>query len=339
MKVAIFSTKYYEKEYLDHANLENKHDLTYFEESLNIHTVSLAAGYEAVSVMLLDDISEETIEALSLLGTKVITLRSAGFDNVDLEAAEKFHMKVMRVPAYSPQAIAEHAVALIQTLNRKTHKAYNRVRENNFSIENLMGFNLFGKTVGVVGTGKIGRAFCNIMLGFGCKIVAYDIKENLEMKLKGVEYKSFELLLLESDIISIHCPLTDDTRHLFNKTAFDLMLKGTMLINTSRGAVINTLDAIEALKDGHLGFLGIDVYEGEEKIFFKDLSDTVVKDDTIERLMSFNNVLITPHLAFFTNEAVRQIAEITLQNISDFEREPTSRNEIIINLKKTIIEI
>jgi D-lactate dehydrogenase len=338
MRVAIFSTKYYEKEYLDHANLESKHELTYFEESLNVQNADLARDFEAVSVMPLDDVSNETVEALSGLGIKLITLRSAGYDNVDLQAAEKLHLKVMRVPAYSPQAIAEHAVALIQTLNRKTHKAYSRVRENNFSIENLMGFNLFGKTVGVVGTGKTGRAFCDIMLGFGCKIVAYDIKENPEMKLKGVDYKSFELLLLESDIISVHCPLTDHTRHLFNKTAFDKMLKGTMLINTSRGAVIHTLDAIDALKDGHLGYLGIDVYEGEEEIFFKDLSATVVKDDTIERLMSFNNVIITPHLAFFTNEAVGQIAEITIQNISDFENSKPSKNEIMIE-KNPLIKI
>jgi D-lactate dehydrogenase len=199
---------------------------------------------------------------------------------------------------------------------------------NNFSIENLMGFNLSGKTIGVVGTGKIGRAFCNIMLGFGCNIIAFDIKESMEMKQKGVEYKSFELLLAESDIISIHCPLTDDTRHLFNTLAFNMMQKGTMLVNTGRGAIIKTVDAIEALKNGQLGFLGLDVYEGEEKIFFNDLSESVVQDDIIERLMSFNNVLITPHLAFFTKEAVEQIAAITIKNFSDFESGLPSENEI-----------
>ena len=331
MKVAVFSTKYYEKEYLDQANSDQKHTITYIEDSLNFKNVNLAKDFEVVSVILLDEITKDTIEALSKLGMKLIALRSAGFDNVDLKAAKENNIKVVRVPAYSPQAIAEHALALIQTLNRKTHKAYNRVRENNFSIENLMGFNLFGKTVGVVGTGKIGRAFCNIMLGLGCNIIAFDIKESNEMKQKGVEYKSFELLLLESDIISIHCPLTDDTRHLFNKVAFDILQKGTMLINTSRGAIIHTVDAIEALKNGHLGYLGIDVYEGEEKIFFKDLSDSVVNDDNIELLKSFNNVLITPHLAFFTKEAVQQIAEITIKNFTDFEGNISNENEIIFN--------
>lgn len=328
MKVAIFSTKYYERDYLNASNLENKHSLTYFDESLNAETIHLATGFDAVCVMLLDKLGKETIGELAIMGIKLIDLRSAGFDNVDMKAATELKIKVLRVPAYSPQAIAEHATALILTLNRKTHKAYNRVRENNFSIDNLMGFNLSGKTIGVVGTGKIGRAFCKIMLGFGCQIIAYDIKESMEMKQKGVEYKPFELLLAESDIISIHCPLTDNTKHLFNTLAFGLMQKGTMLINTGRGAIIKTVDAIEALKNGQLGFLGIDVYEGEEKIFFNDLSESIVQDDIIERLMSFNNVLIAPHLGFFTKEAVEQIAVITIKNFSDFEEGLTSENEV-----------
>jgi D-lactate dehydrogenase len=330
MKVAIFSTKYYERDSLNAANLENKHSLTYFDESLNAETIHLATGFDAVCVMLLDKLDKETIGKLAKMDIKLIDLRSAGFDNVDVKAATEQKIKVLRVPAYSPQAIAEHATSLILTLNRKTHKAYNRVRENNFSIENLMGFNLSGKTVGVVGTGKIGRAFCNIMLGFGCQIIAFDIKESSEMKQKGVEYKSFELLLAESDIISIHCPLTDDTRHLFNTLAFSMMQKGTMLVNTGRGAIIKTVDAIEALKNGQLGFLGLDVYEGEEKIFFNDLSESVVQDDVIERLMSFNNVLITPHLGFFTKEAVEQIAAITIKNFSDFESGVVLKNEVVI---------
>jgi D-lactate dehydrogenase len=324
----IFSTKYYERDSLNASNLENKHSLTYFDESLNAETIHLATGFDAVCIMLLDKLDKETIVKLAKMGIKLIDLRSAGFDNVDVNAATEQKIKVLRVPAYSPQAIAEHAAALILTLNRKTHKAYNRVRANNFSIENLMGFNLSEKTIGVVGTGKIGRAFCNIMLGFGCQIIAFDIKESMEMKQKGVVYKSFELLLAESDIISIHCPLTDDSRHLFNTLAFNMMQKGTMLINTSRGAIIKTVDAIEALKNGQLGFLGIDVYEGEEKIFFNDLSESIVQDDVIERLMSFNNVLITPHLGFFTQEAVEQIASITIKNFSDFEIGLASENEV-----------
>jgi D-lactate dehydrogenase len=235
---------------------------------------------------------------------------------------------VLRVPAYSPQAIAEHAAALILTLDRKTYKAYNRVRENNFTLNNLMGFNLFGKTVGIVGTGKIGRAFGSIMQGFGCKVIAYDIRELDAVKEKGIEYKSFDQLLELSDIISIHCPLNDGTHHLFNSIAFAKMKTGAMLINTSRGAVIDTAHAVEALKKEQLGYLGIDVYEGEEHLFFKDLSGTVIQDDLIERLMSFNNVLITPHQAFFTKEAVEQIALVTIKNFSDFENGLPLVNEV-----------
>jgi D-lactate dehydrogenase len=278
--------------------------------------------------MLSDIIDEKVIDKLSANSIQLICLRSAGFDNVDIEAAAKRNIKVLRVPAYSPQAIAEHAAALILTLDRKTYKAYNRVRENNFTLHNLMGFNLYGKTVGVIGTGKIGRAFCTIMQGFGCKVIAYDIKESEAVKNKGIEYKTFDQVLQASDIISIHCPLTPDTQHLFNSIAFAKMKTGAMLINTSRGAVIKTAHAVEALKRAQLGYLGIDVYEGEEKLFFKDLSGTVIQDDLIERLMSFNNVLITPHQAFFTKEAVEQIAITTIKNLSDFENGMPLENEV-----------
>jgi D-lactate dehydrogenase len=326
MKVAVFSTKYYEKAYLNKFN-EGKHKLTFFDASLNVNTTNLALGFEAVCVLLNDIIDKETVVKLAKIGTKLIDLRSAGFDNVDIEAANSNHITVMRVPAYSPQAIAEHAVALILTLNRKTHKAYNRVRENNFSLENLMGFNLYGKTVGVVGTGKIGATFCGIMQGFGCKVIAFDIKESDDLKAKGVQYKPFEELLQTADIISIHCPLTPDTHHLFNSDAFAKMKKGMMLINTGRGAIINASQAVTALKSGQLGYLGIDVYEGEENLFFRDLSETIIQDDVIERLMSFNNVLITPHEGFFTNEAVEQIAMTTIQNFTDFE------NGVVLKMK------
>ena len=328
MKVAVFSTKYYEREYLNKFNLEGKHQLTYFDNPLIKDSAHLTAGFDAVCVLLSDIIDEVVIDKLSSNNIKLIALRSAGFDNVDIEAAAKRNIKVMRVPAYSPQAIAEHAAALILTLDRKTYKAYNRVRENNFSLNNLMGFNLSGKTVGVVGTGKIGRAFCNIMQGFGCKIIAYDIKESDEVKKKGIEYMAFDDLLQVSDIISIHCPLTADTQHLFNSIAFSKMKTGAMLINTSRGAVIKTTHAVEALKKAQLGYLGIDVYEGEENLFFKDLSETIIQDDLIERLMSFNNVLITPHQAFFTKEAVEQIAITTIKNFSDFENGLLLENEV-----------
>ncbi|MDN3654394.1 2-hydroxyacid dehydrogenase [Ferruginibacter paludis] len=336
MKVAIFSTKYYEREYLNNANAGGKHQLTFYDASLNEDSINLTIGHEAVCVLLSDKISKTVIDKLSANNIKLIDLRSAGFDNVDIEAAAKRNIKVMRVPAYSPQAIAEHAVSLILALDRKTYKAYNRVRENNFSLNNLMGFNLSGKTVGVVGTGKIGRAFSAIMLGFGCKVIAYDIKESDLLKEKGVEYKTFEELLQVSDIISIHCPLTADTRHLFNSFAFGKMKVGAMLINTSRGAVIQTSHAVEALKRAQLGYLGIDVYEGEENLFFKDLSGSIVQDDLIERLMSFNNVLITPHQAFFTKEAVEQIALTTIKNFTDFENGIPSVNEVKIEKTKLL---
>jgi len=330
MKVAVFSTKYYEREYLNKFNTGGKHQLTYFDNALTTDTINLTIGFDAVCVLLTDKIDEAIVDKLSANSIQLIDLRSAGYDNVDIAAATKRNIKVMRVPAYSPQAIAEHAVALILTLDRKTHKAYNRVRENNFTLNNLMGFNLSGKTVGVVGTGKIGRAFCNIMLGFGCKVIAYDIKESAAMIEKGIEYKNFDNLLQVSDIISIHCPLTEQTHHLFNSIAFAKMKVGAMLINTSRGAVIKTSHAVEALKRRQLGYLGIDVYEGEENLFFKDLSQTIVEDDLIERLMSFNNVLITPHQAFFTKEAVEQIAITTLQNFTDFEKGIPLENEVKI---------
>ena len=330
MKVAVFSTKYYEREYLNKFNTGGKHQLTYFDNALTTDTINLTIGFDAVCVLLTDKIDEAIVDKLSANSIQLIDLRSAGYDNVDIAAATKRNIKVMRVPAYSPQAIAEHTVALILTLDRKTHKAYNRVRENNFTLNNLMGFNLSGKTVGVVGTGKIGRAFCNIMLGFGCKVIAYDIKESAAMIEKGIEYKNFDNLLQVSDIISIHCPLTEQTHHLFNSIAFAKMKVGAMLINTSRGAVIKTSHAVEALKRRQLGYLGIDVYEGEENLFFKDLSQTIVEDDLIERLMSFNNVLITPHQAFFTKEAVEQIAITTLQNFTDFEKGIPLENEVKI---------
>lgn len=328
MKVAVFSTKSYDREYLDRFN-NGQHELSYFESSLNSTTVSLAKGHEAVCMFVNDRaIKKETIEQLAANGVRLIALRCAGFNNVNLEAAAQHNIKVVRVPAYSPEAVAEHAVALILTLNRKTHKAYNRVRESNFSLEKLTGFNLHGKTVGVIGTGKIGQAFIRIMLGFGCRVIAFDKFPADEMKKAGVEYCQLEELFRQSDIISLHCPLLPETHHLLNKDAFAKMKKGAMLINTSRGAVIDTQDAIDALKSGQLGYLGIDVYEQEEKLFFKDLSDSIIPDDMIARLISFPNVLITAHQGFFTREALEQIAVVTLKSISDFEKGIPLENEV-----------
>ena len=328
MKVAIFGTQFYEREYFNKYNIANKNELFFFEESLNADSTYLAKGFKAVCVFVTDKIDKKCIEKLAKIGVELIDLRSAGYNNVDINSAKSNNVKVLRVPAYSPQAVAEHAVAIIMTLNRKTHKAYNQVRENNFSLQNLMGFNLFGKTIGIVGTGKIGRAFCNIMLGFGCKIIAFDIKENEGLKNKGVQYKTFNELLSESDIISIHCPLNTETNHLFDKKAFNKIKNGAMIINTSRGAIINSEHAIEALKKEQIGYLGIDVYENEGDLFFKDLSQTVIQDDVFERLSSFNNVLITPHQAFYTKEALTEIAKITIKNFTDFENNRVLENEV-----------
>jgi D-lactate dehydrogenase len=328
MKIAVFSTKSYDKIYLEKHKVNSNHTFTYFETALNADTTNLTIGYEGVCVFVNDKIDKNTIENLSKNGIKLVALRCAGFNNVDLKAAQENNIKVVRVPAYSPEAVAEHAVAMILTLNRKTHKVYNRVRESNFSLENLTGFNLFGKTIGVIGTGQIGVAFCKIMLGFGCKVIAYDIKKSEELMSKGVDYQSLNNVLKSADIISLHCPLTPETNHLFDASAFSKMKDGVMLINTSRGALIKTKDAIEALKKGKIGYFGIDVYEQEEHLFFKDLSESIIQDDMIQRLISFPNVLITPHQGFFTEEALTQIAIITVKNISDFEDGSVLLNEV-----------
>ena len=328
MKIAVFSTKSYDKIYLEKYKKGSKHTFSYFETALNAEITNLTIGYDGVCVFVNDKIDKKTIENLAENGIKLIALRCAGFNNIDLESAKISGIKVVRVPAYSPQAVAEHAVAMILTLNRKTHKVYNRVRESNFSLENLTGFNLFGKTVGVVGTGQIGIAFCKIMLGFGCKVLAFDIKKSDELTALGVHYQSLENVLKSCDIVSLHCPLTPETKHLFDESSFSKMKDGVMLINTSRGALLKTKDAIVALKKGKIGYLGIDVYEQEEHLFFKDLSESIIQDDLIQRLISFPNVLITPHQGFFTEEALTQIAITTLKNISDFEEGKDLENEV-----------
>lgn len=328
MKIAFFSTKSYDREYFEEYLPKTKHKITYFDNGLDLNTISLATGFDAICVFVNDKIPKALIKKLHGIGIKVIALRCAGFNNVDLEAANDMGIRVFRVPAYSPEAVAEHTIALIQTLNRKTHKAYNRVRENNFSIEGLTGMNLHLKTVGVIGTGAIGKALCRILLGFCCEVIAYDPFENPEVKKMGVRYLSLLDLLRESDIISLHCPLTPGTKHLINQKTIGLMKKGVKLINTSRGALIDTKAVIKGLKNGQIGFLGIDVYEQEEKLFFKDLSEMVIHDDIIMRLMTFPNVLITGHQAFLTTEALQEISKITLDNLRDFEEGKEIKNEV-----------
>lgn len=329
MKVAFFSTKSYDRDCFNKHNTGN-HELIFLEAALNKDTINLTQDCDAVCAFVNDHLDATIIKKLKHNGIKIIAMRCAGFNNVDLNAAKAENIKVVRVPSYSPMAVAEHAVALILTLNRKTHKAYNRVREGNFSLERLTGFDLYGKTVGVIGTGKIGQFFCKIMLGFGCKLVAYDPYPNSDLIALGINYVALDELLKTADIISLHCPLTPDTEHIIDKQAFSKMKKGTMLINTSRGALIDAAEAVEALKNKTLEYLGIDVYEQEEKLFFQDLSENIIMDDVISRLISFPNVLITSHQGFLTHEALNQIATVTLQNLTAFEHGETLENEITI---------
>ncbi|MGM0566647.1 MAG: 2-hydroxyacid dehydrogenase [Bacteroidota bacterium] len=335
MKIAFFSSKQYDQEYFSRMNAEFSHTLSFFESRLNKYTVSLAKGHDAICAFVNDKVNENTLNQMAEHNIKAIALRSAGFNNVDLEAATKLGITVLRVPAYSPQAVAEHALALVFTLNRKTHKAYNRVREGNFSLERLTGFNLSGKTIGVIGTGAIGRAFIHLLKGFDAKIVAYDPYPNDMLKKQGVEYRSLNDLLSVSDLVSLHCPLTHDTFHIINKQSLSHIKEGAMLINTSRGKLIDTDAAIDALKEKKLGYLGIDVYAEEEKLFFKDLSEMIIDDDKIARLMQFPNVLITAHQGFLTREALEQIAMTTLQNLTDYENGKVNENAVSLDQIKS----
>lgn len=328
MRIAFFSTKAYDQTYFDKHNI-HQHELIYFDAPLNEQTVYLTKEADAVCAFVNDKLNAEVIEQLSILGVKCILLRCAGFNNVDISAAKKHQIKVYRVPAYSPNSVAEHAVALILTLNRKTHKAYNRVREGNFSLSKLEGFDLFGKTVGVIGTGLIGTVFCKIMLGFGCKVIANSPVPNEELVQLGVTYVSNETLFKNSNIISIHAPLTSETQHLINEKSINLMKDGVMIINTSRGGLIDTKAIISALKSHKIGYLGIDVYEQEAGLFFSDWSETIIQDEVLARLQTFPNVLITAHQGFFTNEALNEIAKVTLENAEDFKNNLPSEKEVL----------
>ncbi len=327
MKIAFFSSKMYDREFFDRYN--TRYEIIYFDAPLNEQTVNLAHDCKAICAFVNDKITAAVIAALKENGVQLIALRSAGFNNVDIGAAKAKAIPVVRVPAYSPHAVAEHALALILTLNRKTHKAYNRVREGNFSLERLMGFDLFGKTVGVIGTGKIGQIFCTNMLGIGCKVLAFDVIANKEMEAAGVQYLPLADILQQSDIVSLHCPLTEQTKHIIDQNSIAMMKQGVMLINTSRGALVDTPAAIEGLKTGRIGYLGLDVYEQEEKLFFNDLSENIIDDDDIMHLLSFPNVLITSHQGFFTQEALAEIAKTTLANIDEFEAGNNLTNRVV----------
>lgn len=320
MRIAVFSTKPYDREYLAAANRGHQHELTFLEPRLTRETALLAAGYPAVCAFVNDQLDAGALEALHAGGTRLIALRSAGYNHVHLTTAARLGMTVVRVPAYSPYAVAEHTVGLILTLTRRLHKAYVRVREGNFSLDGLLGFDLHGKTVGVIGTGKIGSIVARIMHGFGCQLLCHDRYESEECKLFGARYVTIDELLAQSDIVTLHCPLTPETLHVVNSASLKKLKHGAMLINTSRGALVETKAVIDALKQGRLGSLGLDVYEEEADLFFEDLSRKVIQDDVFSRLLTFPNVMITGHQAFFTEEALEAISTQTIENVTAFER-------------------
>jgi D-lactate dehydrogenase len=328
MKVAVFSAKAYDEQFLTMANEAHHHELVFLRARLTAETVPLAHGFPVVCAFINDHLNELTLPILARQGTRLAALRSAGYNNVNLTVAQEVGITVVRVPAYSPYAVAEHAVGLILTLNRKLHRAYNRVRDDNFSLEGLLGFDLHGSTVGIVGTGKIGYCFARIMHGFGCHLLAHDIFPNPDCVALEVEYVSLTELLTRSDIVSLHCPLTPETHYLINRDTLSHLKPGAMLINTSRGGLVDTAAVIEAIKSGRLGSLGIDVYELEADLFFEDLSNVVIQDDTFQLLQSFPNVVITAHQAFFTRNALEAIARITLANITDFAQGRVCENEV-----------
>jgi D-lactate dehydrogenase len=326
MKIAVFSTCAYDQEFLGRFN--TGHELVFFEQALSLQNVVLTKGFDGLCVFVNDKADRQVLTALKDNGVKFLLLRCAGFNNVDLEATMETGIKILRVPAYSPEAVAEHALAMILTLNRKTHKAYNRIREGNFSLEKLMGFNLHGCKVALIGTGNIGKAFYKIVRGFGCKVVAFDPFPDKLLAEEGLTYGTLEEALCDAEIVSLHCPLLPNTQHMINEQTLKLFKKGAMLINTSRGALVETADVIAALKSGQLGYLGLDVYEQESDLFFHDLSGDIIQDDLISRLISFPNVLITSHQGFFTREAMQQIAETTFSNADAFAAGSPLLNEV-----------
>jgi D-lactate dehydrogenase len=328
MKVAIFSTKSYDRKFLTAANSNHHHELLFFEPHLTHDTARLASECPAVCVFVNDQLDEKTLKTLFHQDTNLIALRSAGFNNVDLKIAAELGMTIVRVPAYSPYAVAEYAIGLILTLNRQIHRAYNRVREDNFSLDGLLGFDLHNRSVGIIGTGKIGVIVAQILKGFGCQLLAYDLHPNPECEALGVKYTELAEIYAASDIITLHCPLSRETHHLINAQALAQMKPGIMLINTSRGALIDTKAVISALKSRKIGYLGLDVYEKESDLFFEDLSDAVIQDDIFQRLLTFPNVLITGHQAFFTEEALRNIAETTLSNLTTIEQGQPCPNQV-----------
>ena len=315
MKIAIYSTKSYDRKYIELINAKYNFDLEFFDFMLNESTARLAEHCEVVCIFVNDNGSRKVLEKLARLGVKIVALRCAGFNNVDLKAAQELGIQVVRVPAYSPEAVAEHTIGLMMTLNRRIHRAYQRTREANFSLEGLIGFNMHGRTVGVIGTGKIGIAVMRILKGFGMNILAYDPFKNPVVEELGGQYVELDELYAKSHVIMLHCPATPENYHLLNREAFAKMKDGVMIVNTSRGSLIDTQAAIDALKQRKIGALGMDVYENERDLFFEDKSNEVIQDDIFRRLSSCHNVLLTGHQAFLTEEALTNIADVTLSNV------------------------
>ncbi len=327
MRIAFFGTKPYDKIWFENKAQDYDVEISFFEASLNIDTAPLAAGHQGVCAFVNDDVSESVVDKLAELGIQIILMRCAGYNNVDLKATEKHNIPVLRVPSYSPQAVAEFAMALLLSVNRKTYKAYVRTRDFNMNINGLMGRDLFGKTAGVIGTGKIGRAMINILKGCGMKILAYDAYPNKEL---DVEYVSLDKLFRESDVITLHCPLTQETKYMIDKKSIDIMKKGVYIINTSRGQLIRTEDLLEALLiPNKIGGVGLDVYEEEDGVFYEDNSNEIMQDEVLARLVSLPNVLVTSHQGYFTSEAMEAIAITTLENIKMFEEGKELVNQVV----------
>ncbi len=328
--IAFYDVKPYDKMYFEDLAPLYGFNIRYFESKLHEHSAVLSQGCDGVIAFVNDSADKKTVESLDSLGVKVLALRSAGYNNVDLKAAYgKIH--VLRVPAYSPYAVAEHTVALLLALNRKIHRAYNRTREHNFALSGLTGFDLYGKTVGVIGTGRIGKVFIDICKGFGMKVIAYDLFPD---KNSEIDYVSLDELYKSSDIISLHCPLTKDTKHIIGERALSLMKDGVYILNTSRGALIDTEALLTAIKNKKVGAVGLDVYEEEEDFFFEDFSGEILEDDTLLRILSMPNVLVTGHQAFLTKEALENIAKVTLQNLKDFFDGKALKNEVCYRCEK-----
>jgi D-lactate dehydrogenase len=328
-KVAVFSSKKYDEVFLNQHNHQQDLSLHFIEAKLNEETVGLAEGFDAVCVFVNDVVNQQVLEQLDKFSIHTIALRCAGFNNIDIVTAKKLGFHLCRVPEYSPEAVAEHTIGLMLSLSRNYHKAYNRIRDDNFSLDGLMGFNLFNKTVGVIGTGNIGLATLKILAGFGCQLLCYDPKKNQKALELGVKYVDLNTLYTQADIISLHCPLFAETQHLINEQTINMMKNNVMIINTSRGGLIDSQAVLQALKNQRIGYLGLDVYELESELFFEDLSDQIVDDDVFQRLLTFPNVLITGHQGFFTVEAMTTIAKTTLDNLRVLLRGDVCSNDII----------